>query len=146
MHATHTIRSRDIKGGNIFIAPNGIVKIGDLGASVSLSKVDASIPGDAPLQVGVSVMPFFTTINPFGTYALMKGSPFWMAPEVVLQVRQSGHQSVWIVTRCHMSNVTHHTSHITHHTSHITRHTSRITHHTSRITHHHHPSHHPTCL
>jgi serine/threonine protein kinase len=55
---------RDIKGGNIFIAPNGIVKIGDLGASVSLSKVDTSIPGDAPLQ----------------------GSPFWMAPEVVLQV------------------------------------------------------------
>jgi mitogen-activated protein kinase kinase kinase len=62
LHVTRGVR--DIKGGNIFIAPNGVIKIGDLGASVMLTRADASIPGDAPLQ----------------------GSPFWMAPEVVLQV------------------------------------------------------------
>ncbi|XP_042418531.1 mitogen-activated protein kinase kinase kinase 3-like isoform X1 [Zingiber officinale] len=57
LHGRNTVH-RDIKGANILVDPNGVVKLADFGMAKHMSA--------------------YTSIRSF------KGSPYWMAPEVVM--------------------------------------------------------------
>ena len=57
---SHKIMHRDIKGANLLVDNNGIVKLADFGASKKLDEL-------ATYQSG---------------HQSMKGTPYWMAPEV----------------------------------------------------------------
>lgn len=57
LHGRNTVH-RDIKGANILVDPNGEVKLADFGMAKHISK--------------------YTSIHSF------KGSPYWMAPEVIM--------------------------------------------------------------
>ena len=61
------IAHRDIKGGNVLVGNNGIVKLADFGASKRLSQL--------------SVIDTSSSLNGTGARG-MKGTPLWMAPEV----------------------------------------------------------------
>ncbi|KAJ9451156.1 Mitogen-activated protein kinase kinase kinase 2 [Diplonema papillatum] len=70
---------RDIKGANLLITPEGHIKLVDFGSAKSMfTELNVPHDGDAP----------FRTI---------RGTPFWMAPEVI---RESGHgppADIWSV-------------------------------------------------
>ena len=55
----HQIMHRDIKGANILISNNGIVKLADFGASKRITEMQTAIDCKS-----------------------LKGTPYWMAPEV----------------------------------------------------------------
>ena len=72
---TAGIIHRDIKGGNILVDENGVVKLADFGASTKLSQMDKTMEG-----VG------------------LKGTPYFMAPEVLSENGKYGRKGdIWAV-------------------------------------------------
>lgn len=91
LHGRH-IWHRDLKGDNILVDSAGVCKISDFGISKQTSELyheDVTcklMPGDA--------------YDSFGQATTMKGSVFWMAPEVVHSVNErtySGKVDIWSV-------------------------------------------------
>ena len=72
LHYLHQHRHmhRDIKGANILLDHHGTVKLADFGASKKIESL-VTLHGEASAH-----------------YKSVKGTPFWMAPEVI---RQEGH-------------------------------------------------------
>ncbi|XP_074589600.1 mitogen-activated protein kinase kinase kinase NPK1-like [Curcuma longa] len=68
------IMHRDIKGANILVDNKGCIKLADFGASKQVAKL--------------------ATINAAKS---MKGTPYWMAPEVILQTGHSFSADIWSV-------------------------------------------------
>lgn len=69
----HAVMHRDIKGANILVAANGVLKIADFGASAQLRG----------------------TVTERNDTCSMRGTPFWMAPEVIRQERYGRASDVW---------------------------------------------------
>eukprot|EP01029_Cantina_marsupialis_P004278 TRINITY_DN1430_c1_g2_i1.p1 TRINITY_DN1430_c1_g2~~TRINITY_DN1430_c1_g2_i1.p1 ORF type:complete len:1159 (+),score=305.50 TRINITY_DN1430_c1_g2_i1:80-3556(+) len=69
----HRVLHRDIKGANILVDSSGICKLSDFGASRILNKITA------------------------GQQASMRGTPYWMAPEVVNQQSPGRQADIWSV-------------------------------------------------
>ena len=74
LHAMGIIH-RDIKGANILVDADGIVKLADFGASKQLQNV-----------MGASVQ-----------QQSLKGTPYWMAPEVIKQTGHGRQADIWSV-------------------------------------------------
>jgi serine/threonine protein kinase len=74
LHA-HKIMHRDIKGANLLVDNSGTVKLADFGASKRMEDV-------ATIQSG---------------HKSMKGTPYWMAPEVIKQTGHGRAADVWSV-------------------------------------------------
>ena len=72
---THKIMHRDIKGANLLVDNSGTVKLADFGASKRMEDV-------ATIQSG---------------HKSMKGTPYWMAPEVIKQTGHGRAADVWSV-------------------------------------------------
>ncbi|XP_019091579.1 PREDICTED: mitogen-activated protein kinase kinase kinase ANP1-like isoform X2 [Camelina sativa] len=70
----HAIMHRDIKGSNILVDNKGCIKLADFGASKQVAEL-ATITGAKS----------------------MKGTPYWMAPEVILQTGHSFSADIWSV-------------------------------------------------
>eukprot|EP01083_Nonionella_stella_P047962 128454_1 len=70
---SHRIIHRDIKGGNILIDNNGVVKLADFGAAKKLA--DMSEQGQNPKS--------------------LHGTPYWMAPEVIKQTGHGRYADIW---------------------------------------------------
>ncbi|EOA37879.1 hypothetical protein CARUB_v10011475mg [Capsella rubella] len=70
----HSIMHRDIKGANILVDNKGCIKLADFGASKQVAEL-ATITGAKS----------------------MKGTPYWMAPEVILQTGHSFSADIWSV-------------------------------------------------
>ncbi|XP_019094884.1 PREDICTED: mitogen-activated protein kinase kinase kinase ANP1 [Camelina sativa] len=70
----HAIMHRDIKGANILVDNKGCIKLADFGASKQVAEL-ATITGAKS----------------------MKGTPYWMAPEVILQTGHSFSADIWSV-------------------------------------------------
>ncbi|XP_021359609.1 uncharacterized protein LOC110454439 [Mizuhopecten yessoensis] len=68
---------RDIKGGNVMLMPNGIIKLIDFGCAKRLC---------INLSMGQSQI-----------LKSMKGTPFWMAPEVVNETGHGKKSDIWSV-------------------------------------------------
>lgn len=73
----HCIVHRDVKCANVLLDSDGNVKVADFGASKNLSQIN----GD-------------------GHQMSMKGTPFFMAPEVVLQQDVGRQSDLWSVGCC----------------------------------------------
>ena len=75
LHFLHENRAvhRDIKGANILVAHNGILKIADFGATLILSGQKTMTEDGKQIQ----------------------GTPFWMAPEVIKQEAYGRKADVW---------------------------------------------------
>eukprot|EP00802_Teleaulax_amphioxeia_P010472 Tamp_10500.p1 GENE.Tamp_10500~~Tamp_10500.p1 ORF type:complete len:561 (-),score=122.97 Tamp_10500:325-2007(-) len=69
----HQVMHRDIKGANILVAANGVLKIADFGASAQLRG----------------------TATDNADTCSMRGTPFWMAPEVIKQERYGRAADCW---------------------------------------------------
>lgn len=70
---SHQIMHRDIKGGNILVDNSGTVKLADFGAATRLA--DLSVADHNSIH----------------------GTPYWMAPEVVLQTGHGRKADIWSV-------------------------------------------------
>ncbi|CAE5956930.1 unnamed protein product [Arabidopsis arenosa] len=70
----HAIMHRDIKGANILVDNKGCIKLADFGASKQVAEL-ATMTGAKS----------------------MKGTPYWMAPEVILQTGHSFSADIWSV-------------------------------------------------
>ncbi|KAK3242809.1 hypothetical protein CYMTET_47512 [Cymbomonas tetramitiformis] len=71
----HQIMHRDIKGANLLVDNNGIVKLADFGASKKLADIVTMDSG----------------------FKSMKGTPYWMAPEVIKQTGHGRPADIWSV-------------------------------------------------
>ncbi|KAG9394161.1 Protein kinase domain [Carpediemonas membranifera] len=75
----HQIIHRDIKGANILVSSNGVIKLADFGASKKLSTIATKRDDKASL----------------------KGTPYFIAPEAVTDPQHVGRQSdIWSVGCC----------------------------------------------
>lgn len=74
LHANRIIH-RDIKGGNLLVDSNGLVKLADFGASTRIQN-------------------FMTAV---GELHSLKGTPYWMAPEVIKQTGHGRQADIWSV-------------------------------------------------
>ena len=70
---SHRIVHRDIKGGNILVDNNGICKLADFGASKRLDLLKNTAEQS------------------------LKGTPYWMAPEVIRQAGYGRQADIWSV-------------------------------------------------
>ena len=66
---------RDIKGGNVMLMPNGVIKLIDFGCAKRLC---------INLSMGQSEI-----------LKSMKGTPYWMAPEVVNETGHGKKSDIW---------------------------------------------------
>lgn len=73
LHA-HKIMHRDIKGANILVSNNGIIKLADFGASKKITEM----------------------LTQYDCKSL-KGTPYWMAPEVIMQAGHGRSADIWSV-------------------------------------------------
>ncbi|XP_060566033.1 serine-rich adhesin for platelets-like isoform X2 [Ruditapes philippinarum] len=76
LHANDVIH-RDIKGGNVMLMPNGVIKLIDFGCAKRLC---------INLSMGQSQI-----------LKSMKGTPYWMAPEVVNETGHGKKSDIWSV-------------------------------------------------
>eukprot|EP00762_Andalucia_godoyi_P006297 ANDGO_05928.mRNA.1 Mitogen-activated protein kinase kinase kinase 2 len=74
---SHKILHRDIKGANILVNTDGTIKLADFGASKQLAEMKTMTGADG--------------------FASMKGTPYWMAPEVIKQISHGRSADVWSV-------------------------------------------------
>jgi hypothetical protein len=74
LHANRIIH-RDIKGANILVDSDGVVKLADFGASKQLQNV----------------------MSATGDLHSLKGTPYWMAPEVIKQTGHGRQADIWSV-------------------------------------------------
>jgi mitogen-activated protein kinase kinase kinase len=72
---THQIMHRDIKGANILVDNSGVVKLADFGAS---KKIEDLVTVDSGCKS-------------------IKGTPYWMAPEVITQTGHGRQADIWSV-------------------------------------------------
>lgn len=72
---SHKILHRDIKGANILVHTDGTIKLADFGASKQLAEMKTITDG----------------------FASMKGTPYWMAPEVIKQTSYGRGADIWSV-------------------------------------------------
>jgi len=70
----HQIMHRDIKGANILISDKGIVKLADFGASKRITEMQTQTDCKS-----------------------LKGTPYWMAPEVIMQSGHGRSADIWSV-------------------------------------------------
>lgn len=75
LHA-NGIMHRDIKGANILMTSDGCIKLADFGASKKLADLQATMSEG---------------------YKSMKGTPYWMAPEVIKQTGHGRQADIWSV-------------------------------------------------
>jgi len=73
LHA-HQIMHRDIKGANILVSNTGIIKLADFGASKKITEM----------------------LTQYDCKSL-KGTPYWMAPEVIMQAGHGRSADIWSV-------------------------------------------------
>ena len=72
--------SRDIKGGNIMLMPNGVIKLIDFGCAKRLClNVNAGNSSHGSSRLLKS----------------MRGTPYWMAPEVVKEIGYGTKSDIW---------------------------------------------------
>lgn len=71
----HQIMHRDIKGANILVDNQGCVKLADFGASKRLAEI--------------------VTVD--GVHKSIRGTPYWMAPEVIKQTGHGRQADIWSV-------------------------------------------------
>lgn len=74
LHANRIIH-RDIKGANILVDSDGVVKLADFGASKQIQNV----------------------MSATGDLHSLKGTPYWMAPEVIKQTGHGRQADIWSV-------------------------------------------------
>lgn len=72
---SNSIIHRDIKGANILVTDNGVVKLADFGASKQMEALMTTTHG----------------------YQSLKGTPYWMAPEVIKQSGYGRQADIWSV-------------------------------------------------
>ncbi|CAM9816703.1 unnamed protein product, partial [Chrysoparadoxa australica] len=86
LHENHIVH-RDIKGANILVDIQGECKLADFGASAIL--------GEGEEDAGVTAKG--SGDKPGGELTSIRGTPFWMAPEVVRQEGSGPLSDVWSV-------------------------------------------------
>ena len=75
----HQIMHRDIKGANVLVDNSGVIKLADFGASKRLAEM----------------------VTTEGGHRGIKGTPYWMAPEVIKQTGHGRQADIWSVgARC----------------------------------------------
>lgn len=69
---------RDIKGGNVMLMQNGVIKLIDFGCAKRLClNIGSSAPSNSRLLKS------------------MRGTPYWMAPEVVKEEGHDTKSDIW---------------------------------------------------
>jgi len=76
-HHTCIYVYRDIKGGNVMIMHNGVVKLIDFGCAKRLC-----------INIGYDC-------SHKAILKSMKGTPYWMAPEVVMETGHGTKSDIW---------------------------------------------------
>ncbi|KAK3726977.1 hypothetical protein QZH41_014725, partial [Actinostola sp. cb2023] len=74
---TNNVIHRDIKGGNIMLMPNGVIKLIDFGCAKRLC-MNLSLSRSSMLHS-------------------IKGTPYWMAPEVIRETGHGTKSDIWQV-------------------------------------------------
>ena len=79
LHANDVIH-RDIKGGNVMLMPQGVIKLIDFGCAKRLClNISTKITAESKSRLLKS----------------MRGTPYWMAPEVVRETGHGTKSDIW---------------------------------------------------
>jgi serine/threonine protein kinase len=73
LHA-HNVLHRDIKGANVLVDSNGVCRLADFGEATKI---------------------YSTANTETGLYNSLKGTPYWMAPEVIRQTGYGRQADIW---------------------------------------------------
>jgi len=73
------VTDRDIKGGNVMLMPDGVIKLIDFGCA---KKLCVNVTSDSPSPLMLRSM---------------RGTPYWMAPEVVNEEGHGTKSDIWQV-------------------------------------------------
>ncbi|KAG6488822.1 hypothetical protein ZIOFF_050073 [Zingiber officinale] len=87
---------RDIKGANLLVDVNGVVKLADFGmAKHIIWRHGVTLTADCRIVIGkmLNILPLLSGAAPALS---LKGSPFWMAPEIGIAEQDKQKYSTWI--------------------------------------------------